>query len=40
LGAQLPELRDLDLSGWDCLFKLEGAAKRRRVLKIKDLGTE
>jgi hypothetical protein len=25
--AQLPELRDLDLSGWDCLTKLEGAAK-------------
>jgi hypothetical protein len=26
-GAQLPELRDLDLSGWDCLSKLEGIAK-------------
>jgi hypothetical protein len=25
--AQLPELRDLDLSGWDCLSKLEGIAK-------------
>jgi hypothetical protein len=25
--AQLPELRDLNLSGWDCLTKLEGAAK-------------
>jgi hypothetical protein len=25
--AQLPELRDLDLTGWDCLSKLEGAAK-------------
>ena len=25
--AQLPELRDLDLNGWDCLTKLEGAAK-------------
>jgi len=25
--SQLPELRDLDLSGWDCLSKLEGAAK-------------
>lgn len=25
--AQLPELRDLDLSGWDCVSKLEGAAK-------------
>jgi len=25
--AQLPELRDLDLSGWDCFSKLEGAAK-------------
>ena len=25
--AQLPELRDLDLSNWDCLSKLEGAAK-------------
>src|SRR6266480_6495203 len=24
---QLPELRDLDLSGWDCLSKLEGIAK-------------
>ena len=24
---QLPELRDLDLSSWDCLSKLEGAAK-------------
>jgi hypothetical protein len=26
-AAQLPELRDLDLSGWDCLSKLEGIAK-------------
>jgi hypothetical protein len=25
--AQLPELRDLDVSGWDCVSKLEGAAK-------------
>jgi len=25
--AQLPELRDLDLTGWDCLSKLEAAAK-------------
>src|SRR5205085_12363305 len=25
--AQLPELRDIDLSGWDCLSKLEGIAK-------------
>ena len=25
--AQLPELRDLDLSGWDCLSKFEGIAK-------------
>jgi len=25
--AQLPELRDLDLSGWDCFSKLEGAAR-------------
>jgi len=25
--AQLPELRDLDLTGWDCATKLEGAAK-------------
>lgn len=25
--AQLPELRDLDLTGWDCLSKLEGAAR-------------
>ncbi len=25
--AQLSELRDLDLSGWDCLSKLEGIAK-------------
>jgi len=25
--AQLPELRELDLSGWDCLSKLGGAAK-------------
>ena len=26
-AAQLAELRDLDLSGWDCLSKLEGIAK-------------
>jgi hypothetical protein len=26
-GAQLPELRDLDLSSWDCLSKLEGISK-------------
>ena len=26
-AAQLPELRDLDLTGWDCLSKLEGAAR-------------
>ncbi len=26
-NAQLPELRDLDVNGWDCLSKLEGAAK-------------
>jgi len=25
--SQLPELRDLDLSGWDCLSGLEGIAK-------------
>jgi hypothetical protein len=25
--AQLPELRDLDLTGWDCATRLEGAAK-------------
>ena len=25
--AQLPELRDLDTSGWDCLSKLEGDAR-------------
>ena len=25
--AQLPELRDLDLTGWDCLSILEGAAR-------------
>jgi hypothetical protein len=25
--TQLPELRDIDLSGWDCISKLEGAAK-------------
>jgi len=25
--TQLPELRELDLSGWDCVSKLEGAAK-------------
>jgi hypothetical protein len=25
--AQLPELHDVDLRGWDCLAKLEGAAK-------------
>ena len=25
--SPLPELRDLDLSGWDCLSKLEGIAK-------------
>ena len=25
--SQLPELTDLDLSNWDCLPKLEGAAK-------------
>jgi hypothetical protein len=25
----LPELKDLDLTGWDCLSKLEGAAKTR-----------
>ena len=25
--AQLPELRYLDLTGWDCLSKLEGAAR-------------
>jgi hypothetical protein len=25
--AQLPELHEADLSGWDCLSKLEGAAK-------------
>ena len=25
--AQPPELRDLDLTGWDCLSKLEGAAR-------------
>src|SRR5947207_6196314 len=26
-APQLPELRDLDLSGWDCLSKFEGIAK-------------
>ena len=25
--AQLPELRELELTGWDCLQKPEGAAK-------------
>ena len=25
--AQLPELRDLDISGWDCASRLEGAAR-------------
>ena len=25
--AQLPELKDVDLTGWDCFSKLEGAAK-------------
>ena len=25
--VELPELRDLDLTGWDCLAKLEGPAK-------------
>jgi hypothetical protein len=44
--AQLPELKDLDLSGWDCLSKLEGAAKtqdgeeRNQQKKIEDLSTE
>jgi len=26
-AAQLPELRDVDLTAWDCLSKLEGAAR-------------
>jgi len=46
--AQIPELRDLDLTGWDCLSKLEGAArtqdgKERNVQKNRsavDLANE
>jgi hypothetical protein len=30
---QLPEIRDVDLSGWDCASKLEGAAKTQDGLE-------